>query len=130
VVVEIGTGSLAALNRAIKDEDADRAWAISCSLRVVPLRFAARLVQLLMKKGDTRFDLAARRFMIRVLEEIEPERASLLNFKKLADILAHVDHHYHRHAARAGLSSVVGQMHDRDRRLSLEFDSEEEIDWR
>jgi hypothetical protein len=122
--------SLSDLHQAISDRDVNRAWAISCSLRAVPLRHAARLLGLLMQENDPRFDRAARRFMIRVLEEIEPDRASLLDFKRLADILAHVHHPYHRHAARSGLSSVVGQMHERDRRLSLEFDSEEELPWR
>lgn len=78
----VAPASLSALNRAIKDKHVDRAWELSCSLRFVPLRYAARLVQLLVKENDPRLDLAARRFMVRVLEEIEPERASLLDFDR------------------------------------------------
>ena len=124
--------SLSALDSAIRDRDVDRGWSISCSLPHVPLRFAARLLRLLVEERDPRWEAAARRFMVRVLEELEPEGDALVEFKKLADILAHVNHHYWRHAARAGLDSVVGQMHERDVRLSLEFDSlgEDRIVWR
>ncbi len=114
------------LHSALRARDVERSLKAASALEQVPLRFAVRLVALLADEHDRRYDAAARRFLVRVVEEVDPKRAPLIEIKKLADILAHVHHFFWQHEARVGLQEVVGQMHDRDVRLHLVFDSERE----
>jgi hypothetical protein len=88
----------------------------------VPLRFVVRVVALLGEEHDPRYRSAADRFLVRVIEEVKPKDP--VQIKKLADVLAHVHHYYWQHEAIAGLHDVVGQLHRRDVRLRIEFDSE------
>jgi hypothetical protein len=116
--------SLSALNRALRDKDAERALTIARSVDHVPLRFAVRIVALLADGKHPLYKPASRRFLVRVIEEIEEERAPLVQVKKLADVLAHMHHPYYQHAARLALQEVVGQMHQREVRIALEFEAD------
>lgn len=97
---------------------------IAGELDHVPLRFAARITALLADTRDPRYEAAARRLLVRVTEEIDPERGPLVEIKKLADVLAHVHHYYYQQAARLGLQDVIGQLHQREVRLALEFEAD------
>jgi len=116
--------SLSALHSALRHRDVDQAWAIMEALPHAPLRFVARVVALLAEENDPRYRPAADRFLVRVIEEVAPEDP--VQIKKLADVLAHVHHYYWQHEAMAALSEVVGQLHERDVRLAIGFDSEGE----
>lgn len=59
-------------------------------------------------RSTPKYEAAARRFLSRVLDELN---LPLLEAKRLADALAHVDHHYYGHFARLALQDVVGQLH-------------------
>jgi hypothetical protein len=116
--------SLSALNRALRDKDAERALTIARAIDPVPLRFAVRILALLADGHHRLYEAAARRFLVRVIEEIEPERAPLEQIKKLADVLAQMHNPYYQHAARLALQDVVGQMHQREIRIALEFEAD------
>jgi hypothetical protein len=59
--------------------------------------------------------------LIRVIQEIKPP---MIETKKLADCLAHVHHYYWQHDARAALQDVIVQLHRREARIHVGFDSE------
>lgn len=100
--------SFSTLHRALKAKDAERALDAAAHLRYVPLRYALRLTLLLADQKHPKYEAAARRFLSRVLHELNPP---LLEAKRLADAFAHVDHHYYGHFARLALQDVVGQLH-------------------
>jgi hypothetical protein len=77
-------------------------------LGYVPLRYAARLTLLLADQKHPKYEAAARRFLSRVIDELNPP---LLEAKTLADALAHVGHYYYGPYARLALQDVVGQLH-------------------
>lgn len=118
--------SLSDLHHAIRAKEADRALEVARGLNHVPLRYAARLVALLAHGHHPMYERAARRFLIRALEELQD--VELVEIKKLADVLAHVHHYYWQHVAQMALHDVVGQLHSRHRRLSVGFDSTEPLD--
>lgn len=113
--------SLSALNHTLRTKDADEVLEIAGRLRFVPLCHAARIVALLAEQNHPRYRPCADRFLIRVIQEVRPEPVQT---KRLADVLAHVHHYYWRHEAMIGLHDVVGQLHRRDVRLNIGFDSE------
>ena len=113
--------SLSALHHALVAKDVDAVLAISRQRRVVPLRYAARIVCLLADRNDARYNIVARRFLVRVIEELEPPMEQV---KKLADCLVSVHNSVYQHEARRGLQDVVVQLHQRERRLQVEFDGE------
>jgi hypothetical protein len=113
--------SLAKLHQALATRQQDLVLEIAAPLRHVPLRYAARIVALLADGKHPRYKASADRFLVRVIEEVQPP---LIQTKRLADVLAHVHHYYYQHAAIAALHDVVGQLHQRDRRLSLDFEAD------
>ncbi len=114
--------SLSQLHHALRAKEADRALEIAAGLRYVPLRYAARLTVLLADMKHPRYEAAARRFLVLLIEEVEPPT---LQVKKVADALAHVHHHYYSNFARMALQDLIGQLHERGREVDLDFDSEE-----
>lgn len=112
--------SLARLHFALRAKDPDRSLEAAARLRHVPLRYALRLTLLLADKNDPRYEAAARRFMARVLIELEPP---MLQAKKLADALAHVHDYYYGYPARLALQDVLGQLHRIGQRVDVGFNS-------
>jgi hypothetical protein len=100
--------SFSTLHQALKAKDAEGALDAAGHLRYVPLRYALRLTLLLADQRHPMYEAAARRFLSRVLDELNPP---MLEAKRLADALAHVDHHYYGSFARLALQDVVGQLH-------------------
>jgi hypothetical protein len=112
--------SLSTLNLAIKAKDAERALAISDSLRHVPLRYTLRLALLLADKDHPRYEEEALHVLEQAISERKPQ---VLQVKKLADALAHVHHHFYGFWARSALVDVIGQLHRRSRPIETVFDS-------
>ncbi len=104
---------------AISARDLERAWSLAREISDLPLDRALALIILAGEEGDTRYEPATRRFMVRVLEEIEPPN---LQTKRLADCVTCVDDPECGWEAREGLARVVGQLRRRARRISLEFE--------
>jgi hypothetical protein len=116
--------SLSALNQALKTKDVEGALAAAQMARYVPLRYALRLTLLLADNRSPRYEAAARRFLARVIEELNPP---LIEIKKLADAFAHIRHPDYGHFARLTLQDVVGQLHRIELTpLSIEFESQED----
>lgn len=121
VVCEHTFVSLSDLHHALRAKDPDQTLRICADLSYVPLRYAARVTLLLAEARDPRYKPASQRFYRRMLDEIHPPIPMLQN-KKLADVLAHVDHHFYGTFAQLALGNVVGQLH-RGRLLAIEFNS-------
>jgi hypothetical protein len=115
--------SLSALHQALRAKDAERSLEVARALRHVPLRYALRLTLLLAEARHPSYESAARRFLTRTIDELNPP---LMEAKKLADALAHVHHHYYGHFARSALQDVVSQLHRIERPLSIGFDGPDE----
>jgi hypothetical protein len=112
--------SLSALHYALRAKDAERSLAIARRLRFVPLRYAMRLTALLAEQRHPLYEAAARRLAVRVLEELLD--TSLVEIKKLIDVLAHVHDNMYWYEAQCALRDVVSQLH-RMQRLDVDFDS-------
>jgi hypothetical protein len=111
--------SLSALHFAIKDKDADGALAVADRLRHVPLRYEARLTLLLAERRHARYEAQAEQFFLALHMILKPKMMAL---KKLADVLAHVDHHYYGWPAQLALGDVAAQLHRIHRRIEIEID--------
>lgn len=112
--------SLSALHFAIRAREAERALEIADGLKYVPLRYGLRLVLLLADERHPRFEAKAREFVRQILGELP---LPMMQTKKLADALAHLDHYFYGYDARLALQDVVGQLHRRPREIETEFDS-------
>jgi hypothetical protein len=106
-----GVASLSALHHALVDRDVERVLAVAQGRRVVPLKYAARIVCLLADRADPRYDRAASRFLIRVAEEYEPPLEQLW---RLANCLRFVHDTAYQYEAREGLQHVVVQLARRE----------------
>lgn len=85
--------------------------AISRRRRVVALHYAARIVCLLADQHDARYGVAARRFLVRVIEGLEPPMEQV---KRLAVCLVSV----HNSPASMMLSRVAQDASNRQRLAS------------
>jgi hypothetical protein len=112
----------AAFENALKARDLDAACdAAGLMMRrqePIALDRALRLTLRLGEAWDRRYHALARRILIRVVEEIEPP---MLEAKKLADALAHLNHPVYATAAREGLWDCVDQLGRME--LSIDFNS-------
>jgi hypothetical protein len=113
--------SLSALHHALRAKDVDQVLAIARRRRVVPLKYAARIVCLLADTEDERYERAATRFLARVIEEYDPP---LEQVWRLANCLRFVKTGAFLNEARHGLQRVVGQLH-RMERIDIDF----KADW-
>jgi hypothetical protein len=113
--------AVSGFERALREKDAEAALYCACNVPELSLDRALRLVLLLADQMHPRYEAAARRFLVRFIEEPAPR---LLYCKRLADdALAHVRHGFYGEPARKGLDELVGKLRDREQRLWIEFDS-------
>ena len=112
--------ALAALSRALRERDAEKALRYASQLPGLPLDRALLLTLLLADQAHPRYQAAARRFLVRFAVECE---TSLIHVKRLADALAHLHHPHFGPYAREGLDDLVGKLRARERDLWVEFNS-------
>ncbi len=89
----------------------------------LPLPQALRFLLRLSDRWSVSYERAALRFVVRVIDEIEPP---IFEVKRLADALAHVRHGHFGPYAMQGLERAVRQLERREKRLSVEFTSRAE----
>ena len=111
--------AMSGFERALREKDADAALRCAADAPMLSLDRALRLTLLLSDQIHPLYEAAARRFLVRFIEEPEPR---LFYCKRLADALAHVRHGFYGEAARKGLDELVWKLRDRER-LNVEFDS-------
>jgi hypothetical protein len=113
---------VAVFEKALKERDLDAACdAAGLMMRRqerISLDRALRLTLRLGEAWDHRYHAFARRILARVVVEIEPP---MLEAKKLADALAHLNHPVYAAAAREGLWDCVDQL--RRMKLRIDFNS-------
>jgi hypothetical protein len=112
--------SLSALHYALRAKDAERSLEIARCLKHVPLRYAMRLTLLLAEQNHPLYEAAARRVLVRIVIELDPP---MIEVKKLADVLAHVNDSLYWYEAQLALRDVVAQLHRMAQDLSADFDS-------
>jgi hypothetical protein len=109
--------TLSALHDALSEKDLERTLRLAGALDDVPLRFAARIVYLMAIKAHPRYKPAARRFLARVAEELQPP---LEEVWKLANCLVFVHDPRYADIAQENLRQAIGQIHRRER-IDLDF---------
>jgi len=112
--------SLSKLHFAIRGRRPQEALAIYDALRYVPARYLCRLALLLGETGHPRYEEIARALIVSVTRELEPE---ILQIKKFADALAHIDDAAWWWAARDAVQNVIAQLHRKWRKLNVDFNS-------
>jgi hypothetical protein len=113
---------VAVFEKALKERDLDAACdAAALVVRRqgnISLERALRLTLRIGEAWDRRYHAFARRILVRVIAEVEPP---MLEAKKLADALAHLNHPVYAEAAREGLWDCVDQL--RRMKLRIDFNS-------
>jgi hypothetical protein len=89
----------------------------------LPLPQALRFLLYLSDRWSASYERAALRFIVRVIDEVEPP---IFEVKRLADALAHLRHGHFGPYAREGLKRAMRQLERREERLSVEFTSRAE----
>jgi len=116
------TNPVAVFEEAMKARDLDAACDAAGLVKrrqgAISLDRALRLTLRLGEGWDRRYHAAARRILIRVVDEVEPP---MLEAKKLADALAHLNHPVYAVPAREALWENVDQL--RRRELRVDFNS-------
>jgi hypothetical protein len=110
---------LALVDEAIEQGGLDEGFGYAALVPYLPLDYALRLTILSADARDPRFEPCSRKFLIGVLRDVQPE---ILQAKKLADCLAHVNHVVYGEFARDGLAGVVRQLREDDP-LDIPFNS-------
>jgi hypothetical protein len=82
----------------------------------ISLDRALRLTLQLGEAWDRRYHAFARRLLVRVVDEVEPP---MLEAKKFADALAHLNHPVYATEAREGLWDCLDQLRRRELRINF-----------
>jgi hypothetical protein len=113
---------IAIFDKALKERDLDAAYDAAALVKRRRQQLSLdRILRLTLRSGeawDRRYHAAARRLLVRVMLEVEPP---MLEAKKLADALAHLNHPVYATSAREGLWDCVDQL--RRMKLSVDFNS-------
>ena len=86
----------------------------------MPLRYAMRITLLLAEKRHRLYEAAARRVLVRVIVELDPP---IIEVRKLANVLAHVNDYLYWYEAQLALRDVVAQLHRMARHPSADLHS-------
>lgn len=95
------------VDEALTERDLEKGLSNAVYVPSLSLDRALELTLLAFDLRDDRFEPCARKLLIAVVRDIQPE---VLQVKKLADCFVHLDHVVYGPFARASLEDVVGQL--------------------